>query len=503
MIRLITLLVWFTGSAMCSMGAASEDASEYDRQIAPLLKAHCVKCHGPAKQEKGLNLSTAGDISRGNDEGAVIVPHDLEASRLWKQVQSDEMPPDAPLDVSQKAVIQHWILKGARGLSMNSAGHDSVQHWSFRPVGYTSIPTVLHSDGLLNEIDYFVQAAMEERNITANSETQKRTLLRRVSLDVTGLPPSPSEIESFLSDSSSAAYSRMVEHYLASPQFGVRWGKHWLDAVGYADSNGYFNADSDRPLAYRYRDYVVRSLNQDKPFDRFIAEQIAGDDLAQFVPGQSVTPEMVELLEATHFLRNGQDGSGESDGNPDEVRADRYYALESVMQNTSSSLLGLTIQCAKCHDHKFEPLSQLDYYHWQAVFYPTFNIEKWVKPNDRFVYAPLPNEQQLWEQQNQDANQQVNSLRTELAEWLKVHRVRGDVLFEDRFDSDSARVANQWTETAPGDDSPGGSVAVELDSERPPAARIKSGGLWVIEGGTQGDSWLSTRSKVTWIASPT
>ena len=247
----------------------------------------------------------------------------------------------------------------------------------------------------------------------------------------------------------------MVEHYLASPQFGVRWGKHWLDAAGYADSNGYFNADSDRPLAYRYRDYVVRSINQDKPFDRFVIEQLAGDELAQYRPEQTVTPELVDLLEATHFLRNGQDGSGESDGNPDEVRADRYYALESVMQNASSALLGLTIQCAKCHDHKFEPLSQLDYYRWQAVFYPTFNIDNWVKPNDRFVYAPLPSDQQLWEEQTRQAEQHVNTLRNELNEWMKSHRVQGEVLFEDRFDTEPVSLATKWSETAPGDDSPG------------------------------------------------
>lgn len=308
------------------------------------------------------------------------MPHDLEASRLWKQVQSDEMPPNSPLSVAQKALLQRWIQAGAPGLSSSATGKAPNQHWSFRPFGSLKVPAVLHLEELRNEIDFFVQAALEASNITPSSEADKRTLIRRVSLDVTGLPPSLEEIESFLSDSSSSAYSRMVDGFLASPQFGVRWGKHWLDAVGYADSNGYFNADSNRPLAYRYRDYVVRSINQDKSFDRFIVEQIAVDDLAKFVPGKTVTPEIIELLEATHFLRNGQDGSGESDGNPDEVRADRYYALESVMQKASSALLGLTIQCAKYHDHKFEPFSQLDYYRWQAVFYPTFNIDLSQRP---------------------------------------------------------------------------------------------------------------------------
>ncbi len=484
--------------AASSRSAKADDAPDYSSQIAPLLKAHCVKCHGPAKQEEGLNLSTSADIARGNDQGAVIVPHDLDASRLWNQIQSDEMPPETPLTKDQKSLIQRWILSGAPGLKSASRGKEPTEHWSFRPLTSLAIPEVLDSHGIVNGIDHFVQASLEDRKIKANPQALKRTLIRRVSLDVTGLPPTLDDIEVFLRDSSANAYALMVERYLTSPQFGVRWGKHWLDAAGYADSNGYFNADSDRPLAYRYRDYVVRSINQDKPFDRFIVEQLAGDDLAQFVPGQTATPEIVELLEATHFLRNGQDGSGESDGNPDEVRADRYYALESVMQNTSSALLGLTIQCAKCHDHKFEPLSQLDYYRWQAIFYPTFNINHWVKPNDRVVYAPLPNEQQPWEQQTYEAQQHVAELRTELAEWLKTHRVRGDVLFEDNFNSVSANLADNWSATAPGDDSPGGSVAVNLDSDTAPAADIKDGKLQIIEGGTNGDSWLSTKGKFDW-----
>lgn len=492
-----TLLLWFVLLAM-SPTLAADDAPQYANQIAPLIKAHCVKCHGPAKQEGGLNLSTAADMSRGNDDGAVVLPHDLEASRLWKQVQSDEMPPEAPLSGAQKDLLQRWILAGAPGLSAAPSGSEPVQHWSFRPLSNIVVPNVLETVGLVNEIDYFVQAALEAQDLRANSEANKRTLIRRLSLDVTGLPPTLDEVERFLSNTSSAAYEQMVEHYLASPQFGIRWGKHWLDAVGYADSNGYFNADSDRPLAYRYRDYVVRSINRDKPFDRFILEQIAGDELARFEPGQTATPEIIELLEATHYLRNGQDGSGESDGNPDEVRADRYYPLESVMQTTSSALLGLTIQCAKCHDHKFEPLSQLDYYRWQAVFYPTFNIENWVKPNDRFVYAPLPDEQQLWEQQLQDAQRQTEILQAELSKWVKEQPPRGEAIFEDRFDAASSRVAEHWSETAPGDDSPGGSVAVKLDSDSPPAALTKDGKLWLIEGGTQGDSWLSTKHKFDW-----
>jgi len=157
-------------------------------------------------------------------------------------------------------------------------------------------------------------------------------------------------------------------------------GKYWLDTAGYAESNGYFSADSDRPFAWRYRDYVIRAFNADKPFDRFVQEQLAGDELAGYRPGGDVTPDIAELLTATHFLRNAPDGTGESDGNPDEVRIDRYTVLEGTVQITMNALLGVTIQCARCHKHKFEPIGHAEYYQLQAIFFPAYNPERWLPP---------------------------------------------------------------------------------------------------------------------------
>lgn len=192
---LIKQLVWFAFAATYSVCVAADDVPQYDSQIAALIKARCVKCHGPAKQEGKLNLSTATDLVRGNDEGAVIVPHDLEASRLWKLVQSDEMPPDTPLSEAQKQTLQKWIQAGAPGLSLTSASKEPGRHWSFRAFGSSTVPTVIHSAGLKNGIDCFVQAALESRNITANAEANRRTLIRRVSLDVTGLLPHQKKIQ--------------------------------------------------------------------------------------------------------------------------------------------------------------------------------------------------------------------------------------------------------------------------------------------------------------------
>ena len=240
-------------------------------------------------------------------------------------------------------------------------------------------------------------------------------MIRRLSFDLTGIPPSPDEINAFVNDTEPDAYNRLVERLLASPHYGERWGKYWLEASGYSDSNGYFSADSDRPLAYRYRDYVIRAFNADRPLDQIVREQLAGDELAGERQSHYASNAVIDQLVATHFLRNGQDGTGESDGNPDEVRADKYAVLEGAIQIIGSSLLGLTLQCAKCHDHKFEPVTQKDYYQLQAILFPAFNVEHWVKPNDRVVIAGPRAEQVRWEAHDKAIDAQIESLKRSFA----------------------------------------------------------------------------------------
>src|SRR5579885_1162681 len=269
-----------------------------------------------------------------------------------------------------------------------SAGGDTTRievPRTYRPVTRPNLPEV--RGFARTGVDRFILAAAQTRRLTLNPEADRATLIRRVCFDLTGPPPTITELDTFLRDRSPDAYEKMVERYLASPRYGERWGKFWLDAAGYADSNGYFNADSDRPLAWKYRDYVVRCFNADKPYDRFVREQIAGDALAGYRPGEDVPPAMVEGLTATHFLRNAPDGTGESDGNPDEVRTDRFSVLEGNVQNVLNCLLGLTVQCARCHDHKFEPITQKEYYGLQALFFPVYNPDRWSKPNERVVLA--------------------------------------------------------------------------------------------------------------------
>jgi hypothetical protein len=287
-------------------------------------------------------------------------------------------------------------------------------HWAFQPPVRPPVPAVQHADRAHTPIDHFIIAALEKKSLSIGKEADRATLARRLSFDLTGLPPTPEEIAAFEADTSPDAYEKLVERYLASPHYGERWGKYWLDAAGYADSNGYFNADSDRPLAFKYRDYVIRAFNQDKPYDRFVREQLAGDELAGYVHGGAVTPEMVEPLIATHFLRNAPDGTGESDGNPDEVRTDRFTVLEGTLQITMNCLLGITIQCARCHSHKFEPIRHEEYYRLQAIFYPSYCPDRWTVPKDRVVTIATPTQRADHKRRMERIDQQIKALTASL-----------------------------------------------------------------------------------------
>jgi hypothetical protein len=299
----------------------------------------------------------------------------------------------------------------------------------FTPPRWPAVPHAQQA-GLRNAIDHFIAHALEAKGLTLSPEADRATLLRRIAFDLTGLPPTPAASDAFLADTAPDAYERAVERYLASPQYGECWGKYWLDAAGYADSNGYFSADSDRPLAWKYRDWVIRSFNADKPFDRFVREQLAGDELCGYTTGGDVTPEMAELLTATHFLRNAPDGTGESDGNPDEVRTDRLSVLEGNLQVVMNSLLGITIQCARCHEHKFEPIRHEEYYQLQAIFYPIYCPERWVKPNERTVALGTRQQREEHRLRTERIERKVQALKAGLAEITAAYR---EQLVEERL----------------------------------------------------------------------
>jgi hypothetical protein len=371
----------FSFAALLVEHAAYAQAPEPTaKDIQALLEKRCVKCHSGDKPKAGLQLTSMETLGRGSKRGPVVIPGKPDQSLLWQVVHEERMPPKEALPQAERAVVRRWIEAGSPGLKAAAKAH-----WAFVPPVRPAPPGVKHTDRARTDIDRFILAALEKHDLTLAPDAGRATLARRLCFDLTGLPPTPEEIAAFEQDRSPDAYEKLVERYLASPHYGERWGKYWLDAAGYADSNGYFSADSDRPWAWRYRDYVIKSFNDDKPYDRFVREQLAGDELAGYVPGEPLNSEMIEPLVATHFLRNAPDGTGESDGNPDEVRIDRYTVLEGSLQNTMNCLLGITIQCCRCHEHKFEPIAHDEYYRLEAIFFPAYNPERWKQPKDRLL----------------------------------------------------------------------------------------------------------------------
>lgn len=317
------------------------DAVDYVKDIKPLLRERCVSCHGTVKQKGDLRL----------DAGALIAKasHAELLARVRSQDEDERMPPEgARLTAEQVALLQQWMDAGAPFPADEAIPKKPSEHWAFQPVKRPIVPKSKHA----HPIDAFV-FGQEEAPPAATSGA----LLRRAYLDLMGLPPALDDQGRFLSDASdkSDAFERLIDDLLTRPEYGERWARHWLDVVRYADSNGY-ERDAEKPFVWRYRDYVIEALNKDKPFDRFVIEQIAGDDL----PDKSLESHI-----ATGFLRLGH-----WDDEPADPAADRYDQLDDIVSTTGQAFLGLTIGCARCHDHKFEPLSQRDYYSLVAVFNP-------------------------------------------------------------------------------------------------------------------------------------
>lgn len=385
--------------------AAATHAGEivFERDVRPILKAHCTHCHGEEeKPEGGVDLRLRRFMEKALEGGAqVLVPGHPEKSELFLLAKSGDMPEKGKkLTPEQLSVLEQWIAQGAKitkpepenlppGMFITD---EDRQFWSFQPIAAPA-PPIVESDRIRTPIDAFLLAKLQEKNLGFAPEADKRTLIRRVTLDLTGLPPTPEEVDAFLADSASDAYEKLVARLLASPAYGERWARHWLDVAGYADSNGYMEVDSPRLHAWRYRDYVIKAFNEDKPWSDFIVEQLAGDELAGATQADTqqavLDPQKRDQLIATAFLRLGPDGTG--DGPPDTKLA-RNQAIAEELRIVSSSLLGLTVACAQCHDHRYDPVSQADYYRFRAIFDPAYDWQKWRNPAQRLYSLYTPEE---------------------------------------------------------------------------------------------------------------
>ena len=420
---LIAALLAATGTA-----SAYSEALKFETDVRPILKAACFHCHGEEKKKRGgLDVRLVHLMQTGGDSGEAIVPGDPEASLLWQQVASDEMP-DGPkkLTADQKQIIRDWIAQGAKTIRLEPKDPDSVRfteeelgHWAFQPVKEPRVPRPGGFD-IRTPIDAFVAERLAKRGLRFSPRAGRETLIRRITHDLIGLPPTAAEVEAFVGDETPQAWPRLVERLLSSPEFGVRWGRHWLDVAGYAESDGGSGNDARRPNAWHYRDYVFESFNQNKPINQFLREQLAGDELISGKPDTN-DPRHVELLTATGFMRMAPDSTQSNNS-----LTDRNQAAADAVQVIGSSTLGLTVGCAQCHDHKYDPIGIDDYYRFRAIFDPVFPLKKWQQPSARLVDVTSAENRKKAEEIEAHAKEMdaaIQEKRTELAKTIQAAKL--------------------------------------------------------------------------------
>ena len=392
LIRLAILL-------LCGLGSSSR-AADFNTDIRPILVQHCLSCHGSQKQEGGLRLDQRAAAMRGGDSYTpVIVPKSSATSPLFQFVSREDadlkMPPKGPrLSAAEVQTLQEWIDAGAEWPDSAADIGQRSAHWSFQPLVRPAVP----GSDARHAIDAFVRAKLAEQNLAPNPPADRRTLIRRLSFDLLGVPPSPEEVAAFEADTDPHAYEQLVDRYLASPQFGERAARFWLDTVRFAESDG-FETNQPRPNAWRYRDYVIDSFNRDLPYDQFVKQQLAGDQLGAGV--------------ATGFLVGGAMDLVKS---PDPILTAQQRAdeLHDMVSTTGSVFLGLTVGCARCHSHKFDPIPQTDYYAMKAVF-------EGVMHGDREMTIGQPAES---EKKAAELNEQLAAIEAQLREFEPLASLR-------------------------------------------------------------------------------
>ena len=364
----------------------------FERDILPILARHCHGCHGAKSPKRGLDLRSIGSLIDGGQSGVIAVPGKPGQSYLFQMVRRQAMPPRGKAKLSKVEIetIRSWIVAGMPADTPYTipqpedlVGAGDRDHWSFRGLARPAVPTVNSSSRVATSVDAFVQARLEAVGLGLAETADRATLLRRVVLDLLGRPPFPVEQDRFLADARPGAWERLVDRLLASPEFGQRFGRHWLDVAGYADTIGFDHVPTQVILTegkWRYRDYVIDAFNADHPFDRFLHEQLAGDELVAWQRAGRYTPEIVRNLVATGFLRTARDQTHESVG---VITPNYYEVLFETMDVVTGGLLGLSVKCARCHDHKFDAIPQRDYYRLMATLMTSYNPSDW-RPVYRF-----------------------------------------------------------------------------------------------------------------------
>jgi Protein of unknown function (DUF1553)/Protein of unknown function (DUF1549)/Planctomycete cytochrome C len=398
--------------AVMPMRAADPPDEFFETKIRPILADRCLKCHGEKKQSGGLRLDTQDFVLQGGDSGPVIVPGPPDASRLVQAVSYTgelKMPPTQKLANDQVAALSEWVKAGAYWprIARKPTEDSSKSHWAFQAVQAPVVPNVSHLGWPVNNpIDEFVQSKHEAVGLLPNPPANRATLIRRLTFDLHGLPPTPTEVAAFEQDASLDADAKLVDRLLASPRYGERWGRHWLDVARYADTMGYFFEGERRyPFAYCYRDYVIRAFNEDKPYDRFIVEQLAADKLPMG-DDRTFLAALGYLTIGRRFLNNTPD------------------IIDDRIDVVSRGLMGLTVSCARCHDHKYDPIPTQDYYSLYGVFAST------TEPTELPTIAPSPHAQ-TYDQELTKRESEVSDFVRQKNEQLAAVAYLGGLLLDD------------------------------------------------------------------------
>ena len=407
-----------------------EETARFEKLALPIFEQRCFTCHGSDKPMGGLDLRTLQSVLKGSEDGPVISELGSIKSILIRKVTSREMPPPGmgePLSDAEIRTLARWIdTSDVRLLRPHverttftqaeapPITEEDRQFWAFQKPKAAPVPSVKNTQRVRTPIDAFLLAQLEAKGLSFSPEASQVTLMRRAWLDLIGVPPSPEDIRADLADDKPGAYERLIDKLLASPHYGERWGRHWLDAAGYTDISGNDGPLTAAPVVegkWRYRDWVIRAFNEDKPYDQFLVEQLAGDELVDWRQARTYTPEILDKLVATGYLRAVFDRT-----NPDVVNllGERYDVLFHLMEKVSTSLMGLTVGCARCHSHKYDPIPQRDYYRMLAIFASSYNALRWLQPKHRFLPSVSKAEQEEIERHNAEIDKPVAKLKERL-----------------------------------------------------------------------------------------
>ncbi len=407
----------------------------FERDIWPMIAANCVGCHGDGMPKARLDLRTVARMLRGGKGGPALDRATPDSSLLLQKIAHGEMPPGKARKLSSDDVssVRAWLRAGARAENPDvippapaPIRDQDRRFWSFRTLQKPPVPNVAAIDRARTPIDRFLLARLEQKGLSFSPDAERASLARRLCLDLTGIPPSPDLLDAIESHDDPGAFERLVDRLLASPQFGERWGRHWLDVAGYVDTVG-FDTDATNIITsegkWRYRDYVIAAFNHDRPYDRFVTEQLAGDELYDWRKAPHWSPEMREGLIATGYLRTARDLTQEDVG---VIPQNFFGILHDTLEITGTGLLGLTVNCARCHNHKFDPIPQDDYYRMMAIFTPAYNPERWLpvtptetKNNDRGLPDVSPADLAALERENAAVDKDLQDLRGQIGDARK------------------------------------------------------------------------------------